>query len=79
MKHSSEERPADEERRLSSREIKADESDVEENPGILREFFEFLREEKKWWIAPLLVALAVMAVIAALAGSAAAPFIYSLY
>ena len=74
MQQSPEEETTDEERRAANAQ-----GIVDENPGILKEFFEFLREEKKWWIAPLLVALAVMAVIAALAGSAAAPFIYSLY
>lgn len=48
--------------------------------GILREFWEFMRERKRYWLMPvalLLVALGVLLVTAK--GSALAPFIYSLF
>jgi hypothetical protein len=38
-----------------------------------------LRAEKKWWLAPLLLVLLLFAGLIALSGSAAAPFIYSLF
>jgi hypothetical protein len=48
--------------------------------GIIKEFFEFLRERKKWWIAPILVFLVLLGVLLIFAGSSTlAPFIYSLF
>ena len=53
----------------------AEESDV----GLVREFIDFLRENKKWWMAPILVAVLGLGVLVMLGGSAAAPFIYTLF
>jgi len=48
--------------------------------AIIREFFDFLRERKKWWIAPIVVFLLLLGGILVFAkGSALAPFIYSLF
>jgi Family of unknown function (DUF5989) len=48
--------------------------------AIIREFFEFLRERKKWWITPILVFLVLLGVLIVFAGSSTlAPFIYSLF
>jgi uncharacterized RDD family membrane protein YckC len=48
--------------------------------AIIREFFQFLREHKKWWIAPILVFLVLFGVLVIFASSSAlAPFIYSLF
>ncbi len=47
--------------------------------GLLREFFGFLMESKKWWLVPLLLAFALVAALVFLGGTGAAPFIYSLF
>jgi len=48
--------------------------------AIIREFFEFLRERKKWWIAPILVFLVLFGVLVIFAStSTLAPLIYSLF
>jgi hypothetical protein len=47
--------------------------------GLLREFWQFLMENKKWWLAPILVLLLLFGLLLLLSGSAAAPFIYSLF
>jgi hypothetical protein len=44
-----------------------------------KEFFLFLKENKKWWLVPILLVLALMGVLVALSGSAVAPFIYPLF
>jgi hypothetical protein len=49
------------------------------HPGLVREFLLFLRENKKFWLIPLLAALALLALFVVLGGTAAAPFIYSLF
>ena len=48
-------------------------------PGVVREFFLFLRSNKKFWLLPLLSALLLIGLVAFLGGTAAAPFIYSLF
>ncbi|MGB3773727.1 MAG: DUF5989 family protein [Leeuwenhoekiella sp.] len=45
-----------------------------------KEFFLFLRSRKKYWLIPLVVMLILISAIVVLtAGSALAPFIYSLF
>ena len=48
-------------------------------PGILAELWSFLRENKKWWLLPILVVLLGFGVLLVLSGTAAAPFIYTLF
>ena len=49
-------------------------------PGLLREFCSFLRENKKFWLIPLLLALLGLGAIVILgANPATAPFIYTLF
>ncbi len=48
--------------------------------AIVKEFWEFLRERKKWWLAPIVVFLLLLGGLLVFAkGSALAPFIYSLF
>jgi hypothetical protein len=46
--------------------------------SLVREFFEFLRHNRKWWLAPILIILLMVSGLL-LAGSVAAPFIYTLF
>lgn len=48
-------------------------------PGIAAEFLAFLRENRKWWLLPLLLLIGVFALLVALASTGAAPFIYTLF
>ncbi len=48
-------------------------------PGLLREFWDFLRYNKKWWLLPILVTLVVLGVFVLLSSTAFAPFIYTLF
>jgi hypothetical protein len=48
-------------------------------PGLLREFWQFLRENKKWWMLPILLVLLAMGVLILLSGTPLAPFIYTLH
>ena len=48
--------------------------------GIIREFWSFLKERKKWWITPIVLFLVLLGALLVFAkGSALAPFIYSLF
>lgn len=51
----------------------------QESPGIVREFIDFLRHNKKWWLLPLVVVLLLVGVALFAGGGAAAPFIYTLF
>jgi hypothetical protein len=50
--------------------------------GIISEFYLFLRENKVYWMLPIIIACLLLAgiiVLGALGGGAAAPFIYTLF
>ncbi|MBX6311608.1 MAG: hypothetical protein IRY99_01595 [Isosphaeraceae bacterium] len=46
---------------------------------LLGEFWAFLRQNKKWWLLPILAVLLVLGLLIVLSGTAAAPFIYTLF
>jgi hypothetical protein len=48
-------------------------------PGLLREFWDFLMTNKKWWLLPILVALLLLGLLAILGGTGLAPFIYTVF
>ena len=46
----------------------------------LNEFWEFLRERKKYWLLPIIIVLAFFGILIVLSqGSAVAPFIYTIF
>lgn len=47
--------------------------------GIVTEFWQFLGQTKKWWLLPIVVVLLAFGVLVLLSGTAAAPFIYTLF
>ena len=44
-----------------------------------REFLLFLKENKKWWLLPIVLVLGMIGLLALFAGSGAAPFIYTIF
>jgi hypothetical protein len=47
---------------------------------VMGELFEFMREHKKYWLAPIVITLVLVGVLMVLAKSSAiAPFIYTLF
>lgn len=47
--------------------------------GLLSDFWYFLRTNKKWWLLPILAILLLIGMLLLLSGSAAAPFIYTIF
>jgi hypothetical protein len=48
--------------------------------GLIKEFYLYIRERKKLWMLPILFILLLLSgIITLTAGSALAPFIYSLF
>jgi hypothetical protein len=51
----------------------------EQDIGLAAEFWDFLIHNKKWWLTPIILVLLLMGVLVMLSGTAAAPFIYTLW
>jgi hypothetical protein len=47
--------------------------------SIFSEVWYALRQSKKWWLLPILLALLLVSLLMVLGGTAAAPFIYTLF
>jgi len=48
--------------------------------GVLKEFWEFLRVRKRYWLLPIVLVLVLLGALLIFAqGSAVAPFIYTLF
>ena len=46
----------------------------------VKEFLEFLKERKKYWLFPIIIVLALFGILIVLSqGSAVAPFIYTIF
>ena len=57
----------------------AERAAAELRPSLVREFWDFLKDSKKWWLTPIIVCLLLLGALVLLGGSAAAPFIYTLF
>jgi hypothetical protein len=44
-----------------------------------REMWDFVRVNKKWWLTPIILVLLVLGALIIIGGTAAAPFIYTLF
>ena len=48
--------------------------------SLVREFWMFMRERKKWWLLPIIVVMVLVGMLLVFAqGSALAPFIYTIF
>ena len=45
----------------------------------LVELWQFLRDNKKWWLGPIVLVLLLLGGLIALSGTVAAPFVYTLF
>ena len=56
-----------------------EQADREQQSGLIAEIVHLLKHNKKYWLIPLLVVLLALGAIVILGGTAAAPFIYTLF
>ena len=54
-------------------------SGTEKESGLLGEFFAMMKENKKWWLVPIVLILLVFGLLIILGATGAAPFIYTLF
>lgn len=47
--------------------------------GLFGELWGFMKENKRWWLLPILVFLLIFGTLLILGGTGAAPFIYTLF
>tara|TARA_Y100001970_G_C13495574_1_gene491086 strand:- start:242 stop:394 length:153 start_codon:yes stop_codon:yes gene_type:complete len=48
--------------------------------SFIKEFFDFLKERKKYWLLPIIIVLGLFGILIVLSqGSAVAPFIYTIF
>jgi hypothetical protein len=62
----------------SERDIFAQQAE-QQSHGVVREFVDFLKHNKKWWLIPIVLVLLLVGALVVLSSSAAAPFIYTLF
>ncbi len=53
--------------------------ELEQNPGFVADLMQFLVQNRKWWLVPIVVVFAIIGGLLILGGTSAAPFIYSLF
>jgi hypothetical protein len=47
--------------------------------GVGRDLWYFLRHSRKWWLAPIVIVMFLFGLLLVLAGTGAAPFIYTFF
>ena len=47
--------------------------------GIVREFWDFLRNNKRWWLTPIVVVLLLLSLLVVLGGGPAGAFLYTFF
>jgi hypothetical protein len=63
----------------SDRRARFEEAARAPQAGLVREMVDFLRDNKKWWLVPILVVFLGLGFLIFLSGTAAAPFVYTLF
>jgi hypothetical protein len=51
----------------------------EPSAGAVREFWQFIVENKSWWMIPILAVFGTFGVLISLGGTGVLPFIYSVF
>ncbi len=54
-------------------------SEERSQSSFLGEFWRFARQNKKWWLTPVVLSLLLVAVLVVLSASGAGPLVYTLF
>jgi hypothetical protein len=66
-------------RKMNEFDKAAQEEGREGQKSLVAEFWGFLRENKKWWLLPILAVLLLFGLLIFLTSTGLAPFIYTLF
>ena len=72
-------RPPEEKRKAAAMGNDFAEEAEKQQPGLVREFWDFLLANKKWWLLPIIITLLLVTVLVFLSSGPMAPFIYTLF
>ncbi len=64
---------------MSSPENDFEKAAQEKQGNLVSEFMGFLKQNKKFWLLPLILVMLLLAALLILSSTAAAPFIYTLF
>jgi hypothetical protein len=64
---------------LSTPQKTFEDLDAEGRASLVSEFVYFLGQNKKWWLLPILLVIGGVGLLVLLAGTGAAPFIYTMF
>ena len=51
----------------------------ERQPGFIAEFYNFIRQNKKWWLTPILIVLVLLIALVLVSQTPLGPFIYPFF
>ncbi len=57
----------------------SEDHDPPEELGLVAEYFLFLKQNRKWWLFPILLLVGLLGALLFFGSSPAAPFIYTLF
>ena len=57
----------------------AKQSELQQNQSFLKDLFQFMARRKKWYLIPVALVIVLFALLVVLGGTAAAPFIYTVF
>lgn len=63
----------------TSTEKRFEELGEQKESGIVVNFLMFIRENRVWWMLPIVIVLSIVGLLGFLATTGAAPFIYTLF
>lgn len=48
-------------------------------PSVVKEFWLFLKDNKKWWLLPIVIVIGLLGALVFFSSTPVAPFIYTLF
>ena len=51
----------------------------QKRPGVLTEYWRFVRSAKKWWLPPIFLVIVLIGVLALFGSGGGAPYVYTLF
>ena len=66
-------------KRMSDEQNRFEDLAGEAPPSFVREVWDLVSSDKRWWLAPIVIAIVILGALVMLTGTGVAPFIYTLF